>query len=116
MSGTAIIMFFIMGGLLAAVIGSPFWASRNQRGASAFKDQVTLSGLEDHLLRLARAVRDLDFDYDTGKMPEQDYIEQRKQIIGQGVSVLIRLDEARKDQDVLDDEIENLIEAYKQSS
>ncbi|MBZ0308953.1 MAG: hypothetical protein K8I82_23010, partial [Anaerolineae bacterium] len=70
--------------------------------------------LEDSLHRFVTSVRDLDFDFDTGKIGEADYLEQRKLLIGRGVSALKRLDEALQEQKEVDDEIEALVDAYRQ--
>lgn len=106
----------ILAGLVLLVaagiaISWPFWM--NSR-TSKIKDKGSIAELEDSLHRLVTSVRDLDFDFDTGKIGEADYIEQRKLLIGRGVSVLKRLDEALFVQKELDDEIEDMIAAYRQ--
>jgi len=42
-------------------------------------------------LRLLRAIRDLDFDYDVGKLTDDIYTEQRVQLIRQALAVLRRI-------------------------
>jgi hypothetical protein len=42
--------------------------------------------------RTLAALRDLDFDYATGKLPDDDYAAQRAQLVAQGADVLRQLD------------------------
>ena len=42
--------------------------------------------------RTLAALRDLDFDHATGKLPEDDYAAQRAQLVAQGAEVLRQLD------------------------
>ncbi len=70
--------------------------------------------LEDQLERLVISVQDLDLDFDMGKLMAEDYALQRKMLIGRGVSVLLKLQESRRQPTIADDELEQLILAYKQ--
>jgi hypothetical protein len=40
------------------------------------------------------AIRDLDFDFQTGKVDQQDYVELRQQLEGEAVYILRQLDAA----------------------
>lgn len=80
------------------------WNQKTEEGSSA--------DLELQLMQMVKSIRDLDFDYDTGKIEAADYIEQRKLLIGRGVSLLIRLDESQQ----LDTHIEEMIAAYRQGT
>ncbi len=99
--GLALILatgFFVLWPLIAG------WKQRGTLGQTA--------DLEIQLMQMVKSIRDLDFDYDTGKIETEDYIEQRKLFIGRGVSLLIRLDEAQK----LDTQIEEMVAAYRQGA
>jgi hypothetical protein len=43
------------------------------------------------------ALRDLDFDYQTGKFTEEDYQAQREVLLQRGVTLLQQIDAARSD-------------------
>lgn len=72
--------------------------------------------LEDSLRQFVMSVRDLDFDFDMGKITETDYIEQRKVLIGRGVSTLKKLDELHSQQHHIEDEIEQMVAAYRKKN
>ncbi len=42
--------------------------------------------------RIYAALRDLDFDYQTGKVADEDYAAQRRPLVTQGVEVLQQID------------------------
>src|SRR5574341_439207 len=42
--------------------------------------------------RIYRAIRELDFEYKTGKVADEDYAEQRHKLVAQGVEALQQLD------------------------
>jgi hypothetical protein len=42
--------------------------------------------------RLLNALQELDFDFQLGKIPEEDYPEQRQDLVRRGVDVLKKLD------------------------
>lgn len=64
------------------------------------KDVVTVDeGDEYHNLLYAKdaallAIKELDFDYDTGKVGEDDYKRSKKQFESEAVSIMKQLDEA----------------------
>ena len=43
-------------------------------------------------------IRNLDFDYETGKVPEADYREQREAYIGEATELLMRIDQLDESQ------------------
>jgi hypothetical protein len=49
--------------------------------------------LEAEKEAILEQIRSLDFDYDTGKLPESEYKEQREALVGQAAAVLQQLDE-----------------------
>jgi hypothetical protein len=54
-----------------------------------------VSGLLAERDRILRAIQDLDFDRQLGKIPEEDYPAQRKDLMLSGAAVLRRLDELK---------------------
>lgn len=69
--------------------------------------------LRTRLEGLLISIRDLDFDYDTGKVSNLVYAEQRKLLIGRAISTLIQLDQAEAHLTEVDDEIEKAISSYR---
>src|SRR3972149_3319597 len=60
--------------------------------------------------RVYTAIKDLDFDYQTGKLAEEDYLSLREKFKGQAVSLLKQAESAEKE-DSVDYEVEKEIEA-----
>ncbi len=90
----------------------------NRQAAEAAQQQVateklTVQQLRNRYWRLLNSIRDLDFDYDTGKVSDDVYIEQRKMLLGRSVSVLMQLDQAEATLARIDDEIEAEIAAFR---
>jgi hypothetical protein len=106
----ALVVIVLVSGFALAL---PFLNGRRERSPMANHQTHSVVELEDQLTQIVQAVRDLDFDFDTGKVAEVDYITHRKMLIGRGVSLLIRLDEALAQQDDLDQHIEDLIADYR---
>lgn len=69
--------------------------------------------LRTRLEGLFISIRDLDFDYDTGKVSNLVYAEQRKLLIGRAISTLIQLDQAEAHLVEVDDEIEKAVTQYR---
>jgi zinc ribbon protein len=61
------------------------------------------------------AIRDLDFDFQTGKVDQQDYAELRQQLEGEAVQILRQLD-AADSLVALDHEIEQQVLALRRHS
>lgn len=61
------------------------------------------------------AIRDLDFDFQTGKVDHKDYAELRQQLEGEAVQILRQLD-AADSLVVLDQEIEQQVLALRRHS
>lgn len=96
--------------LMGMVIAWPFLPAMQRRWVGATTPRA--QGEEDvHFF--VQAVRDLDSDFDTGKIAEADYIFQRKMLIGRGVGALMRLDEMQRQQQDADAEIEKLVAAAR---
>ena len=114
MSATVILAGIVFLLIILASVSHPFFEER-KRNAKPTEPSRSAIELEDQLMQWVNAVRDLDFDFDTGKIAEQDYVTTRKLLIGRGVSTLIRLDEAQRKMRELDQEIEQLIAAYRQN-
>lgn len=101
------------GGLLVSVlvvvlavffVAAPALAGRDQEGGvpALRQDGITLRGTARQnrafeifyaeKSRLLRAIRDLDFDYDMGKLTDAIYTEQRVTLVAQAIALLQRID------------------------
>jgi hypothetical protein len=64
-------------------------------------------------IELYSALRELDFDYTTNKIADQDYAAQRKALVTQGVEILQRLDMLSLDETAESDPIEAAVRAIR---
>lgn len=89
-AGLVLLLVFVAGAIL--FVAWPFIS-----GESAVKERVSASATRLQQLRDEReavliAIRDLDFDYHTGKLTEQDYAAQRELLVQRGVAILKQID------------------------
>jgi hypothetical protein len=114
MTTTLILAGIIFTAILGVAVAAPLLSQSMQTSnRSRSQPSLTTRELEEKLNLLIVSVRDLDFDYDTGKITEEDYIQQRKVLVGRGVSALIQVDAARQRDDVLEHQIETMISDYR---
>jgi hypothetical protein len=106
------VIILLMGLGLVILVAEPLvrppapWQSGN--------DEPELERLALQKETLYTAIRDLDFDYQTGKVDQGDYAELRQHLEGEALQVLRRLDEVDPLAG-LDDELERQILAVRQS-
>ena len=110
MTTDGVVLGVIMAVVVGLMIALPFLLDRKRPSDG----DSSAEQLQENLSQLLSNIVDLDFDFDTGKLAEADYVTQRKMLIGRGVSTLIRLDEALAQQDSVDQQIEELVAAYRQ--
>ena len=65
-------------------------------------------------VRLLRAIRDMDFDYDVGKLTDSIYADQRVYLVRQALAVLRRIDLLETEIQAQQDRIEAALAAYRQ--
>ena len=117
MNATAMILAISISALCGYIILLPTLTARRRELADIdYPAGSSAYGLQDQLNRSITTIRDLDFDFDTGKITEDDYVEQRKLLIGRGVSALIKLDASRQKEIDKDHELEEMIAAYREGS
>jgi hypothetical protein len=110
--------------LVAAFVARPFTQSRR---LTRINDQ-TRSGLLAERERLLAILRELDFDYSLGKVPEEDYPVQRAELLQLGAEAMKKLDSqsappapeavppsTKRAAPTTDDEIEDLISKRRSS-
>jgi len=65
--------------------------------------------------RLLRAIRDLDFDYDLGKLADDAYAEQRVLLVRQSVAVMAKIEELENEIAAQQERIEAALAAFRQA-
>ncbi len=102
--------------VVAAFIAQPFFSA--QQGAdgnpSGRRTSAILRQRADLLAernRIYAAIRDLDFDYKTNKVSDDDYAAQRFRLVAAGVDVLQRLDSLLDHAE--DDRVEAAVQAMR---
>ncbi len=83
--------------VLAAFVVQPLLSRQSGAGRSGRRRTASILRLHADLLaernRIYAEIRDLDFDYKTNKLTDEDYTAQRHALFAQGVDVLKRLDD-----------------------
>jgi hypothetical protein len=103
-AGIFLLLAFLVGA--AAILA---WPLLQNQGATKSEGNALSSMAQlqaDHEAILI-AVRDLDFDYQTGKLTQEDYTAQRERLIQRGVDILKLIDERQ------DDVIEAAVRAHR---
>jgi hypothetical protein len=87
--------------LVGLFVGRPFLADKQSQEAVPTLDQADheRSSLLAERDRLLHALKELDFDYALGKIPEEDYPPQRALLMQQGVEILRKLDALQPDEE-----------------
>ncbi|MCU0511974.1 MAG: hypothetical protein MUE40_05310 [Anaerolineae bacterium] len=125
MSTTGLIISLVILAFGLAWIASPLLGRARRKGASTLERDELLTRYE----RVLSAIRDLDEDYQTGKLNAEAYQEERSVWAQRGVLVLQRLEEqgglpragadfrpaAAADTSHVDDELEAAVARYVQS-
>jgi hypothetical protein len=81
--------------VVIAYIAQPFFAERRGEGKGTGRRAAILRRKADLLARrnaVYAALRDLDFDYQTGKVGGEGYPARRRELVAQGVEALQELD------------------------
>lgn len=86
----AILIGVAMAALVAAYVAEPL-LRRRRRAKPASRDPR--AEVEAEYRAALRAIRDLDFDFQTGKLLEADYRALRERSVAEGAALLKRLDQ-----------------------
>ncbi|SRR5260221_4733733 len=99
MSGSGIFLLLALFVGCALFIVWPILVRRNEAvgNRSTLPDQDQIAGLQAEHEATLIALRDLDFDYQTGKFSKEDYAAQRETLVQRGVEVLKQIDAAQSD-------------------
>lgn len=101
--------------IVAAYVAQPFLAPRREdetqitsRGVETLKRRAALLAERN---RIYRAIKELDFEFQTGKVAETDYADQRFQLVAQGVETLQQIDQLPPSDE---DRIERVVLAFRE--
>jgi len=97
--------------LTVPVVVRPFRQNQSKRtGAGQRQGQASFTGheLKPQREQVLAALRDLDFDYQTGKIAEQDYTLLRSELLAQAAQLI-------QSQETEDEAIEKLIRARREA-
>ncbi len=96
MEPQSLILGILIAALAAVIVFWPFVSARREETVARSGGQA--QEIEDLIARrdaIYAVIRDLDFDFETGKLTEEDYRAQRQIWVEQGVEVLKALDALR---------------------
>src|SRR5512137_2186219 len=79
------------------------WALFEARQSASAPQGQDLSALMAERDQVINALQQLDFDNSLGKVPEEDYIQQRTELVKRGAEVLRKMDELSTQPDSADD-------------
>ena len=114
MIGADLIIMLLIAIGLVIFVGEPLVRRHTRETLDSPQDQE-VEQLTLQKETLYTALRDLDFDYHTGKVDEQDFTELRSRLENEAIELLRALDEIDPFAD-LDDELERQIAALRQTS
>ena len=92
MSGADLIIMVLIAAGLVIFIGEPLVRRHTRETLDSAQDQV-VEQLTLQKETLYTAIRDLDFDYHTGKVDEHDFTELRSRLENEAIDLLRALDE-----------------------
>lgn len=76
------------------VVGAYLYAPLTRRGRRMVTDNThEISSLQAERDRVINSLQELDFDFNLGKIPAEDYPEQRAALLQKGAEILRKLDE-----------------------
>jgi len=113
-----IISVFLTFGILVFVglyLYAPFLERRARRVTA---EEHELSTLLAERERTITALQELEFDFNLGKVPEEDYPTQRASLLQQGAAILKRIDELvpQKKQNPADARMERAVQARRKKA
>lgn len=113
MIGADLIIMVLIAAGLVIFIGEPLVRRHTHETLDSAQDQE-VEQLTLQKETLYTAIRDLDFDYQTGKVDEHDFTELRSRLENEAIDLLRALDEVDPFAS-LDDELERQIAALRQT-
>lgn len=99
--------------LVALYLAQPYLERHATLVSESEQELSALLAERDHTIN---ALKELEFDHELGKVPEEDYPSQRAALLKRGAEALRRLDAYHAGGDVgkrAEDRVENAIDAYQ---
>jgi hypothetical protein len=123
MLSTGITIFaIVLGGAMAIAVLFPLLASRTEEdektGAATggtTQQNRALEVLWNEKQRVLRAIRDLDLDYDMGKLVDETYASQRIYLIQLYVAIAKRIDELQVEVNAQQRRVEAALAAFRKA-
>ncbi len=100
---------FLVLALLVLTFGIILKPLRDMRSVSVSPRENKISVLLSERERILEALTELDFDNEVGKVPEELYPLQRKNLLQRGADILRQMDELRSGAGGVDDPLEKKI-------
>ena len=97
MSIPGLIIALILSLIALAIVARPLLLPRRREPEQAERRRHQGLRLETYYLRLLSNIRDLDEDFATGKISDNDYRAEREIWVGRGIRLLRALDELERD-------------------
>ncbi len=101
MSIAGLFLLIMLFASAAIVVLWPLLQSQDKRAPAEQRESRTtpsvLAQLQAQHEAILISVRDLDFDYQTGKLTEDEYLDQREGLMQRGVEILKQIDSQRSD-------------------
>ncbi|NDJ78160.1 MAG: hypothetical protein GYB65_18070 [Chloroflexi bacterium] len=110
MSFAVIVIAMVLAGGVSLLVLVPLM---DEKPGTTTSLHPALEALYTEKRRVLRAIRDLDFDYDLGKIASDAYHVQRIHLIRLGVAIMQRIDALEDDLSAKDTLIEEAVSAYR---
>lgn len=120
MSTISLIITILLVGFAGAIVVLPLLERepdtprRGRPRGTAWQEQA-LETLYTEKARVLRSVRDLDFDYDLGKLPDAPYADQRIYLLRRAAAITQRIDDLESEIHAQEARLEEAITAYRQA-
>ena len=120
MSLEAAVLAIILTGLVAIFAAFPVLERAPEEGSSPVhgatpRQRRALETLYAEKNRVLRSIRDLDFDYDLGKLTDAAYETQRVYMIRTAVAILGRVDELEAEVAAQQNRVDEMVAALRRS-
>lgn len=79
--------------IIGIYVYAPFTANTHRTRASHLRESHEVSALKAERDRVINSLQELDFDHKLGKIPVEDYPDQRASLLQKGADILRKLDE-----------------------
>lgn len=89
-----VMMFVILSGALAFII-QPLFSRNNASAFENYYEETPLHTLMGRKEAIYQSIKDLEFDFKTAKLSEEDYGELREKLEGEAITILKAIDETK---------------------